>query len=81
MRGITVGVVTQDPFQSRRPADRTGLMISSRVVQIADTEQFSSPSAWIRDLWLGRVAESVDTTGLLAGLVLHGLGEGTGGAL
>jgi hypothetical protein len=37
--------------------------------------------AWIRDLWLSRVADSVDTTGFVASVVLHGLGEDTGGAL
>ena len=39
-RGTTVVVVTHDPFQARRLADRTGLMISGRMVEIADTEQF-----------------------------------------
>lgn len=39
-RGTTVVVVTHDPFQSRRLADRTGLMISGRMVEIADTDSF-----------------------------------------
>ena len=39
-RGTTVIVVTHDTFQARRLADRTGLMIAGRLVEIADTEAF-----------------------------------------
>lgn len=39
-RGTTVVAVTHDPFQARRIADRTGLMISGRMVETADTESF-----------------------------------------
>jgi len=42
VRGTTVVVVTHDPFQSRRLADRTGLMISGRMVEVADTDSFFS---------------------------------------
>lgn len=41
-RGTTVIVVTHDPFQARRLADRTGLMISGRMVETAPTGQFFS---------------------------------------
>ena len=39
-RGATVVVVTHDPFQARRLADRTALMISGRIVEVAPTEVF-----------------------------------------
>ena len=39
-RGTTVVVVTHDPFQARRLADRTGLMISGQMVELRDTEEF-----------------------------------------
>ena len=39
-RGTTVVVVTHDPFQARRLADRTGLMISGRMVELRDTQDF-----------------------------------------
>jgi tungstate transport system ATP-binding protein len=39
-RGTTMVVVTHDPFQARRIADRTALMISGRVVEVGATEQF-----------------------------------------
>lgn len=39
-RGTTVVVVTHDPFQARRLAHRTGLMISGRMVEVADTNRF-----------------------------------------
>ena len=43
-RGTTVIVVTHDPFQARRLADRTGLMIGGEIVELADTNHlFSSP--------------------------------------
>ncbi len=39
-RGTTVVVVTHDPFQARRVADRTALMIGGRLVEIGQTERF-----------------------------------------
>lgn len=39
-RGTTVIVVTHDTFQARRLADRTGLMIAGRLVEITDTKSF-----------------------------------------
>jgi tungstate transport system ATP-binding protein len=41
-RGTTVVVVTHDVFQARRLADRTGLMVSGRMVELAETETFFS---------------------------------------
>jgi tungstate transport system ATP-binding protein len=39
-RDTTTVVVTHDPFQAKRLANRTALMISGRVVEIGETEQF-----------------------------------------
>jgi tungstate transport system ATP-binding protein len=39
-RGTTVVVVTHDVFQARRLAGRTALMVSGRIVELADTEAF-----------------------------------------
>ncbi|MEN8235169.1 MAG: ATP-binding cassette domain-containing protein [Actinomycetota bacterium] len=39
-RGTTVVLVTHDVFQARRLADRTALMISGRIVELAETEEF-----------------------------------------
>jgi len=39
-RGTTVVVVTHDVFQARRIADRTALMASGSIVELADTEAF-----------------------------------------
>lgn len=41
-RGTTIVIVTHDVFQARRLADRTGLMVSGRVVELAETEAFFS---------------------------------------
>jgi tungstate transport system ATP-binding protein len=41
-RGTTIVVVTHDPFQARRIADRTALMINGRMVEIAKTPRFFS---------------------------------------
>ena len=41
-RGTTIVIVTHDVFQARRLADRTGLMVSGRMVELADTEAFFS---------------------------------------
>lgn len=41
-RGTAIVIVTHDPFQARRLADRTALMISGRMVEIARTERFFS---------------------------------------
>ena len=41
-RGTTIVIVTHDPFQARRLADRTGLMINGRMVEVGKTEQFFS---------------------------------------
>jgi len=41
-RGTTIVIVTHDPFQARRLADRTGLMISGRIVELTETKQFFS---------------------------------------
>ena len=43
-RGTTVVIVTHDVFQARRLADRTGLMVSGRMVELTETAAFfSSP--------------------------------------
>ncbi len=39
-RGTTVVVVTHDIFQARRIAQRSGLMMAGRIVELADTETF-----------------------------------------
>jgi tungstate transport system ATP-binding protein len=39
-RGTTVVLVTHNVFQARRLADRVGLMLSGRLVEIADTPMF-----------------------------------------
>jgi len=41
-RGTTVVVVTHDTFQARRLAQRTGLMIAGRIVELAETDAFFS---------------------------------------
>ena len=41
-RGTTIVIVTHDPFQARRIADRTALMINGRMVEIAETTRFFS---------------------------------------
>ena len=41
-RGTTVVIVTHDPFQARRLADRTGLMIGGAIVEAAETNRFFS---------------------------------------
>ncbi len=41
-QGTTIVIVTHDVFQARRLADRTGLMVSGGVVELADTEVFFS---------------------------------------
>ena len=41
-RGTTVVIVTHDVFQARRLADRTGLMVSGRMVELTETEAFFS---------------------------------------
>jgi tungstate transport system ATP-binding protein len=41
-RGTTVVIVTHDVFQARRLTDRTGLMVSGRVVELAETGAFFS---------------------------------------
>jgi tungstate transport system ATP-binding protein len=41
-RGTTIVIVTHDPFQARRLADRTGLMIGGRMVETAETKRFFS---------------------------------------
>ena len=41
-RGTTVVVVTHDVFQARRLADRTGLMVSGRMIELAETRAFFS---------------------------------------
>lgn len=42
IRGTTIVIVTHDPFQARRIADRTALMINGRMVEIATTKRFFS---------------------------------------
>ncbi|MEN8114308.1 MAG: ATP-binding cassette domain-containing protein [Actinomycetota bacterium] len=39
-RGTTIVLVTHDVFQARRIAHRTALMISGRIVELAETEAF-----------------------------------------
>ena len=39
-RGTTVVVVTHDIFQARRLAQRTGLMIAGRIIELAETDAF-----------------------------------------
>lgn len=39
-RGTTVVVVTHDPFQVRRLADRTGLIVSGQMVEVRETKDF-----------------------------------------
>lgn len=39
-RGTTVVLVTHNVFQARRLADRVGLMLSGRLIEIADTHTF-----------------------------------------
>jgi tungstate transport system ATP-binding protein len=39
-RGTTVVLVTHNVFQARRLADRVGLMLSGRLVEVADTPTF-----------------------------------------
>lgn len=41
-RGTTIVIVTHDPFQARRLANRTGLMIGGRMVETAETRRFFS---------------------------------------
>ena len=41
-RGTTIVIVTHDPFQARRLADRAGLMIGGRMVEISETRRFFS---------------------------------------
>jgi tungstate transport system ATP-binding protein len=41
-RGTTIVIVTHDVFQARRLTDRTGLMVSGRVVELAETGAFFS---------------------------------------
>lgn len=41
-RGTTVIIVTHDPFQARRIADHTALMINGRMVEVAETKRFFS---------------------------------------
>jgi len=44
-RGTTVILVTHNVFQARRLADRVGLMLAGRIVEVADTSTFfDSPS-------------------------------------
>jgi tungstate transport system ATP-binding protein len=38
--GTTVVIVTHNVFQARRLADRVGLLLSSRLMEVADTEAF-----------------------------------------
>jgi tungstate transport system ATP-binding protein len=39
-RGTTIVLVTHNVFQARRLAHRTGLLLSGRLVEIAETQQF-----------------------------------------
>lgn len=41
-RGTTIVIVTHDPFQARRLAHRTGLMIGGAMVEVAETNHFFS---------------------------------------
>lgn len=41
-RGIAIVIVTHDPFQARRIADRTALMFNGRMGEIATTKRFFS---------------------------------------
>lgn len=41
-RGTTIVIVTHDPFQARRLANRTGLMIGGAIVEVAETKRFFS---------------------------------------
>ena len=41
-RGTTIVIVTHDPFQARRIADHTALMINGRMVEVATTKRFFS---------------------------------------
>lgn len=41
-RGTTIVVVTHDVFQARRLADRTGLIVSGRMIELSETEAFFS---------------------------------------
>ncbi|MEA2010551.1 MAG: ATP-binding cassette domain-containing protein [Actinomycetota bacterium] len=41
-RGTTIVIITHDVFQARRLADRTGLMVSGRMVELAETKAFFS---------------------------------------
>jgi tungstate transport system ATP-binding protein len=44
-RGTTVVLVTHNVFQARRLADRVGLMLGGRIIEVADTVKFfESPS-------------------------------------
>jgi tungstate transport system ATP-binding protein len=37
---VTVVIVTHNIFQARRMADRVGLMLNGRLVEVSDTEVF-----------------------------------------
>ena len=41
-RRSTIVLVTHDPFQARRIAERTSLMVNGRIVEIAATKRFFS---------------------------------------